>query len=76
MIVVVRYAGRSIESPRELAIGEDLWRSNGTLDATSGGCAWSDDARTSSRGSPFGTTLGVALAGIGLWRRRSRKSEG
>ncbi|MDI1447097.1 S8 family serine peptidase [Polyangium sp. 6x1] len=76
MIVDVRYAGRSIESPRELSIGEDVWRSNGTFDATSGGCAWSDEARTASR-SPLGPSLGVALAGIGLWRRRrSRKNEG
>ncbi|MDI3285459.1 S8 family serine peptidase [Polyangium sp. 15x6] len=75
MVVDVRYAGRSIESPRELAIGEDVWRANGTLDATSGGCAWAEEARTSSR-SPLGPSIGVALAGIGLWRRRSRKSEG
>ncbi|MDC0742229.1 S8 family serine peptidase [Polyangium mundeleinium] len=75
LIVDVRYAGRSIESPRELAIGEDVWRSNGTLDATSGGCAWSEEARTSSK-SPLGPSIGVALAGIGLWRRRSRKSAG
>ncbi|HVK63274.1 MAG TPA: S8 family serine peptidase, partial [Polyangium sp.] len=73
--VDVRYAGRSIESPRELAIGEDVWRSNGMLDATSGGCAWSEEARTSSR-SPLGPSIGVALAGIGLWRRRSRKPAG
>ncbi|MDI1482363.1 S8 family serine peptidase [Polyangium sp. y55x31] len=75
MVVDVRFAGRSIESPRELAIGEDVWRANGTLDATSGGCAWADEARTSSR-SPLGPSIGVALAGIGLWRRRSRKNEG
>ncbi|MDI1432420.1 S8 family serine peptidase [Polyangium sorediatum] len=75
LIVDVRYAGRSIESPRELAIGEDVWRSNGTLDATSGGCAWSEEARTSSK-SPLGPSIGVALAGIGLWRRRSRKAAG
>nr|WP_240808105.1 S8 family serine peptidase [Polyangium spumosum] len=75
MIVDVRYAGRSIESPRELAIGEDLWRSNGLLDATSGGCAWSEAEKTSSRGGPLGPAIGVALAGVGLWRRRSRRPE-
>ncbi len=75
MTVDVRYAGRSIEVPRELSIGEDVWRANGKLDATSGGCAWSEGERTSSRGGPIGTTIGMAIAGIGLWRRRGRKPE-
>jgi len=75
MVVDVRFLGQSIETPRELLIGEDVWRSNGALDATSGGCAWSDPAKTASRSaSPFGPLLGVAFAGAGLVRRRKRKA--
>jgi subtilisin family serine protease len=72
--VDVRYAGRSIETPRELSIGDDVWRATGKVDATSGGCAWPKSAQTASQqSSPWGMTLGFALAGVGLVRRRSRK---
>jgi subtilisin family serine protease len=74
MTVDVRYAGRSIETARELPIGEDIWRANGTLDATSGGCSWPEAEKTTSRNDgPLGTTIAAAAVGIGLVRRRSRK---
>jgi hypothetical protein len=74
LTVDVRYAGQSIESPRELPIGEDVWRATGEIDATSGGCAWPKSEATSSRGTgPWGMAFGVAMAGVGLVRRRSRK---
>jgi hypothetical protein len=75
MVVDVRFLGQSIETPRELLIGEDVWRSNGALDATSGGCAWSDPAKTASRSaSPLGPLFGIAFAGAGLVGRRKRKA--
>ncbi|HRI65499.1 MAG TPA: hypothetical protein PK156_14725, partial [Polyangium sp.] len=74
MTVDVRYAGQSIEAPRELQIGGDVWRAAGEVDATSGGCAWPKSAPTTSRWSnPLETAFGVALASMGLLRRRSRK---
>lgn len=74
MTVDVRYAGQSIETPRELLIGDDVWRASGEIDATSGGCAWPKSAQTTSRWSnPVGTAFGVVLASAGLLRRRSRK---
>jgi subtilisin family serine protease len=73
MTVDVRYAGRSIETPRELPIGEDIWRANGTFGATSGGCGL-PDASTSSRSGPLGPTIGVALAGVVGLARRKRSS--
>ncbi|MBK9261704.1 MAG: S8 family serine peptidase [Polyangiaceae bacterium] len=74
MTVDVRFAGQSIETPRELEIGEDVWRATGKVDATSGGCAWPTSDKTASRRSgPLGMAFGVAMAGVGLLRRRSRK---
>lgn len=74
MTVEVRYKGQSIETLRELPIGDDVWRATGKIDATSGGCTWPKSGATASnRGSPWGTGLGVGLAGVGLLRRRSRK---
>jgi len=88
MTVEVRYAGQSLRNrplldgeqptesgkPRELPIGDDVWRALGEVDATSGGCALPKSQTTASRrASPFGAAFGVALAGVGLLRRRSRK---
>lgn len=74
MTVDVRFLGQSIESPREIPIGDDIWRSNGELDATSGGCAWADSAATASRKTaPLGPLVGVAFAGVGFAGRRRRK---
>lgn len=72
--VDVRYAGQSIELPRVLNIGDDVWRATGAIDATSGGCALPKTAQaTSPWSSPLGMAFGVALTGVGLLRRRSRK---
>jgi len=72
--VDVRYAGKSIEAPRELPIGSDVWRANGTVDATSGGCARPASAQAASlRTNPLGMAFGVAAFGMSLLRRRSRK---
>lgn len=74
LTVDVRYAGRSIETPRTLSIGDDVWRATGPVDATSGGCALPKSEQTTSRRtSPSGMAFGVALAGVGLLRRRARK---
>jgi subtilisin family serine protease len=75
--VDVRYRGKSIGEARELPIGEDVWRSNGSVDATSGGCAWpSGDGKSASRSlSPFGMFAAVGLVGLGRRRRRSRGEE-
>jgi MYXO-CTERM domain-containing protein len=77
MIVDVRYKGKTIGEARELPIGEDVWRSKGFADATSGGCAWpSGDAKSASRSmSPFGMFAAVGLVGLGWRRRRSRGEE-
>jgi subtilisin family serine protease len=72
--VDVRYAGQSIETPRELPIGSDVWRASGVVDATSGGCAWpKSEQATSLRTNPLGMAFGVAAFGMSLLRRRSRK---
>lgn len=74
VIVDVRYGGRSIETPRELPIGIDVWRANGTVDATSGGCALpKGETTTALRTNPLGMAFGVAIFGMRLLRRRSRK---
>jgi subtilisin family serine protease len=74
LTVDVRYAGQSLETPRVLPIGADVWRATGEVDATSGGCAWSKSEQTTSRrSSPLSMAFGVALTGVGLLRRRSRK---
>jgi hypothetical protein len=72
--VDVTYGGVSIGPPRELPIGEDAWRSNGIMDATSGGCAWpaAEQRKTAASAWP----LGIAFAGVfaGVFRRRRRAS--
>lgn len=74
MTVDVRYAGQSIETPRELKIGEDVWRASGKIDATSGGCALpASTTQASQRSTPLGMAFGVVLAGAGMFRRRTRK---
>jgi subtilisin family serine protease len=74
MVVDVRYAGRSIGAPRELPIGEDVWRSSGAMDATSGGCAWSSgEGRAAARSvAPLGIAAASVLVGIGRRRRRPK----
>jgi hypothetical protein len=74
MTVDVLYEGRSIGGLRKLPIGEDLWRANGTVDATSGGCAWPTSSdKSSAAGAPLGGLLFSALAGLAR-RRRARKA--
>ena len=74
MTVDVRFAGQSIETPRELKIGEDAWRATGAIDATSGGCALpKGEQATRWRSAPTSMAFGFAMAGVGLLRRRSRK---
>lgn len=74
MTIDVRYAGQSIETPRELKIGEDVWRASGEIDATSGGCALpASTTQTAQRSTPLGTAFGFAFASVGMLRRRTRK---